>query len=213
VDRMKPEQEAIYYLTGESRKAAENSPHLEAFREKGYEVLLLTDPVDEVWVQSDLTYKDKRLKSIGKGAVELGSEDERKQQEKERQDKQIEYASLLECLKSKLDEYVKEVRLSSRLTTSAACLVGEAYDMTPQLEQMMKALGQDMPRTKRILEVNPNHPILEKLQALFAADKEDPQLGDYAELLHGQALMAESAQPPDPARFSRLVADLMVKAL
>ena len=125
----------------------------------------------------------------------------------------MEYASLLECLKGKLEEYVKEVRLSNRLTTSAACLVGEMHDMAPQLEQMMKAMDQDLPRTKRILEVNPDHPVLAKLQDVFANDKDDPLLGDYAELIYGQALMAEGSPLPNAGAFSRLVADLMVKAL
>lgn len=213
VDRMKPDQDALYYLTAESRRTAENSPHIEAFREKGYEVLLLTDPVDEVWTQSVSEYAGKKFRSVGKGAVELGGEEERKAREKDREDKQKAYATLLECLKNKLDEYVKEVRLSNRLITSPACLVGEAYDMSPQLEQMMKALGQDMPRTKRILEINPAHPILEKLQAAFDANSSDPGLADYAQLLYGQAILAEGGELPDPGKFSKLLADLMVKAL
>jgi len=213
VDRMKPDQEAIYYMTGESRPKIEASPHLEAFREKGYEVLLLADPVDEIWTQSVSEFQGKSLQSVGKGAVELGSEEEKKQAESERKEKEKTYGSLLECLKAKLDEHVKEVRLSSRLTESAACLVSDTHDMTPQMEQMMKALGQEMPAVKRILELNPRHPVLEKLHGIFEANQDAPELADYAELLYGQAQLAEGGHLPNPGRFSKLVAELMVKTL
>jgi molecular chaperone HtpG len=213
VARMKPEQEVIYYLTGETRAKAENSPHLEAFKAKGYEVLLLTDPVDEVWTQSVFEFQGKRFQSIGKGAVELGSEEERKEADEQRKTQQKTFASLLDCLKEKLSERVKEVRLSNRLTESAACLVSDTNDLSPQMEQMMKAMGQEMPATKRILEVNAEHPVLRKLQAAFDADAANPVLGEYAELLYGQALLAEGSQHPDPAQFSKLIADLMAKSL
>ncbi len=213
VARMKPEQEAIYFMTGDSRAKVEGSPHMEAFREKGYEVLILTDPVDEVWTQSVMEYAGKTLQSVGQGAVELGTEEERKEAEEKRKAQEETFSSLLECLKKKLDEHVKEVRVSNRLTTSAACLVTDSNDMSPQLERMMKAMGQEMPGVKRILEINPAHPILERLQTLFEKNAEDAALGDYAELLYGQALLAEGERPPEPARFSQLLADLMVKAL
>lgn len=213
VDRMKPEQEAIYYMTGESRSAIENSPHLEAFKEKGYEVLILSEPVDEVWVQSVFEYKEKKLQSIGKGAVELGTEEEKEEAKKDLEKKQKKFTSLLDCLKDKLDEHVKEVRLSNRLTSSAACLVSEQSDMTPQMEAMMKQFNADMPATKRILELNPNHTILTKLQEIFDKDNNDAALGDYAELLYGQAVLAEGGQLPNPGKFSKLVAELMVNAI
>jgi molecular chaperone HtpG len=213
VDRMKDDQEAIYYMTGENRAAVEHSPHLEAFREKGYEVLILTDRVDEIWTGSVPEYQGKRLQSVGKGTVDLGSEEEKKKAEEERKEKAETHASLMECLKNKLDETVKEVRLSSRLTTSAACLVGDPGDMSPQLEALLRASNQEVPATKRILELNPGHPILQKLQTVYDADPKDPQLDDYAQLLYGQALLAEGGQPGDPGKFSKLVTDLMVKAL
>lgn len=213
VQRMKPGQDAIYYLSGDSRKKIEASPHLEAFREKGYEVLILTDPVDEVWTQSVFEFGGKKFQSAGKGAVALGTEEEKKQAEEAREQKQKEFGSLLECLKDRLGEYVKEVRLSNRLITSPACLVSDAHDMSPQLEQMIKAMGQELPVVKRILEVNPVHPVLAKLQATFDANKNDPALGDYAELLYGQAVLAEGGQLPNPGRFSKLVADLMIKGM
>jgi molecular chaperone HtpG len=212
VDRMKPDQDAIYYVTGPSRSAAEASPHLEAFREKGYEVLLLTDNVDEVWTQYAPPYDDKPLTSIARGDVELGSEEERKQAEEARKEKQEAHKSLLEALKQPLGDHVKEVRFSARLTESAACIVGDTSDMSPQLEQILRAAGQEAPSVKRILELNPAHPILDKLQGIYDANADDPRIGDYARLLYGQAVLAEGQQPPDPAGFSRLVAKLMVDA-
>lgn len=213
LERMKPGQDAIYYMTGESRKQIENSPHLEAFKAKGYEVLLLSEPVDEVWTASVFEFEGKKFQSIGKGAVELGTEDEKKEAEENRKKKQETFNSLLECLKNKLDEHIKEVRLSSRLTSSAACLVSDTHDMSPQLEQMMKAMGQNLPGTKRILEVNPDHPMLAKLQDLFERDATDPALTDYAQLLYGQAVLAEGGELPDPANFSKLIGNLMLKTL
>lgn len=211
--RMPQDQQAIYYMTGESRKTIENSPHMEAFRAKGYEVLLLTDPVDEVWVQSVFEFEGKSLQSVGKGSVELGSEEERKQAEEARQEKEKTYKSLLECLQGKLDEHVKEVRLSNRLTESPSCLVGNPSDITPQMEQLLKAMNQEVPKTKRILEVNPEHPLMGKLQTIYSANASDPALNEYAELLFGQALLAEGSPLPDPAGFSKRVTQLMVQAM
>jgi molecular chaperone HtpG len=211
--RIKPEQDTIYYMTGESRTVVENSPHLEAFKEKEYEVLILTDPVDEIWAQSTPEFDGKKLQSIGKGDVELGSEEEKKKDEEERKEQEKKFETLLECLQKKLDEVVKEVRISNRLHTSAACLVGDEDDLSPQLEEMMKSMGQDMPKTKRILEVNPGHPVVEKLQAIFEGDQKASELADHAELLYGQALLAEGGQLADPGKFAKLVADVMAKAL
>ncbi len=213
VDRMKPGQDTIYYMTGESRAKIENSPHLEAFKEKGYEVLILTDPVDELWVQSVMEFDEKSLQSVGKGTVELGTEEEKKEAEKALQEKEQTYHSLLEFLKSKLENDVKEVRLSNRLTNSPSCLVSNPSDMTPQMEQLLKAMNQEVPHTKRILEINPNHPIMEKLQTLFQANKDDARLNDYASLLYGQALLSEGSPLPNPAAFSKLVTELMMQSI
>jgi molecular chaperone HtpG len=213
VTRMKPDQNVIYYMTGDSLGTVQDSPHLEAFRDKGYEVLLFNDPVDEVWVQSVLEYDGKRMQSAGKGDVELGSDEEKKQAAATRDQRAQEFQAVLDTLKSHLGEQVKEVRLSTRLRSSAACLVGEAGDMSPQLEQMMKALGQELPQAKRVLEVNPDHPLLEKLRAAHAADQAAADLSDYAELLYGQAVLAEGGELPNPSRFSKLVADVMARAL
>jgi len=214
VERMSEEQEAIYYLTGPSRDALAGSPHLEAFRAKGVEVLLFTDTVDEVWLgQMPPEFRGKRFQSVGKGEVELGSEEDKKKADEERQQDEETFKSLIACLRNAVQEDVKEVRLSSRLTSSPACLVLEEGDVTPQMEAMLRQAGQKVPRTKRILELNPSHPLLVQLNAMFEKNGTDPRLSQYAELLYGQALLAEGGQLHDPAAFSKKLADLMLKAL
>ena len=214
VERMKEDQKEIYYLTGDSVAQVESSPHLEAFRDKGYEVLYLVDPVDEIMVQSVSDFEDKPLKSVGKGTVDLGSEEEKKKAEEELEESKKTYDSLMTKLQSLLDEWVKEVRLSQRLTKSPACLVGSDFDMSPHLERMLRqAEGADLPTQKRILELNPKHAILEKLQSRFEANEDDPKLADYAHLLLGHSLLAEGSELPDPARFNGLVAELMASGL
>ena len=213
IERMKDGQESIYYINGRTRESVEQSPHLESFKEKGYEVLLLTDPVDELWVQSIFNYKETPLKSVSKGLADAGTVDERKEAEEKLKEKSEACKSLFESMQKTLDEYVKEVRLSTRLTTSPACLVSDERDMTVQMEQMLRATGQDVPKVKRILEINPEHEILGKLQGIFEKDPADSRLADTAELLHGQALLAEGLQPPDPNAFSRKMADLITKSL
>lgn len=214
IERMKEGQDSVYYLTGDSREVLENSPHLETFREKGYEVLLLTDPVDEIWTSMMRNCKGKKLVPIGKGNVELGTEEERKTAEEERKNKETEWKDLLEYLKDKLTEHVKEVRLSSRLTNSASCLVSDHGDMSPHLEALLKSSGRgDLPKVKRILELNPKHPIFDKMQGIFKLNQDDSRLADYALLLHGQAILAEGGQLPDPAAFTRKVSEMMVNAL
>jgi molecular chaperone HtpG len=215
VERMKPDQEEIYYLSGETRAAVESSPHLEAFKEKGYEVLYLVDPVDEFAIQGVTEFEDKKVKSVGKGTVELGSEEEKKQAEEDLKEKKQTYKDLLEYLQKSLDEHVKEVRLSNRLTTSPVCLVAGEHDMSPQMERMLRqteGLGGMGPQ-KRIMELNPKHEILARLQEKFGADQKDPVLDDYAHLLLGYAFLAEGSDLPEPARFNKLVGELMVKGL
>lgn len=213
IERMKDDQEFIYYMTGESRKAIEGSPHLEAFRDKGYEVLILADNVDEVWLRAPMEYKDKKFKSVGQGEAELGTKEEREEEEKKRKEKQEEYGSLLSAMKDHLDEYVKEVRISARLKQSPSCLVGETGDMTPQMEQLMKAMGQDVPTSKRILELNGDHEVVKGLHKIFEENKDDPRIAEYSELLYGQALLAEGSALPEPGKFATLLSDLMAKSV
>jgi molecular chaperone HtpG len=213
VERMKEGQDTIYFITGESREILENSPHLEAFKEKGIEVLYLTDPVDEIWVQYSTEYKGKKLKSAAKGALDLGTEEERKKEEEDLKAKEDKLKSLLEQLKGKLGDNVKEVKLSRRLSNSAACLVGEEGDMSPHLEALLKASGKEVPSIKRTLELNPEHPLIGKLQTIFDKDKNDSRIESYAELLYGQALIAEGGQLADPSSFNKKLTELMVSSL
>ncbi|MFD1322010.1 molecular chaperone HtpG [Micromonospora sonneratiae] len=213
VERMKDGQKDIYYMTGESRAMIENSPHIEAFRAKGYEVLVLTDPIDEVWVEQIGAFDGKSLQSVAKGQVDLDSEDEKADTEPEREQQKKDFAPLLSWLTEKLTEQVKEVRLSSRLTTSPACIVGDAHDMTPTLEKMYRAMGQEMPQVKRILELNPTHPLVTGLRKAHEQAPADETLAETAELLYGMALLAEGGELSDPSRFTRLLADRLARSL
>lgn len=205
-ERMPEGQDRVYYMTGESRTAIENSPHMEALRAKGYEVLLLTDPIDEVWVDSVPEFDGTPMVSIGKGQVDLdeaGVADE----EKDR------FAGLLAWMGTALDDQVREVRLTSRLTTSPACLVGDSGDMTPTLEKMYRAMGQDLPPIKRILELNPAHPLVAGLRTAHEQRPDDDELGGTARLLHDMALLAEGGELSDPARFVALLAARLQRSL
>ncbi|MFF2348190.1 molecular chaperone HtpG [Kitasatospora sp. NPDC058115] len=214
VGRMKDGQEAVYYLTGEDRATVENSPHMEAFAAKGYEVLILTDPVDEVWVERVPDFDGHRLQSIAKGQVDLDGPDGGDEEAgAEKAKREQEFAALLPWLTQALSGQVKEVRLSSRLTTSAACVVGDAQDMTPTLEKMYRAMGQQVPPVKRILELNPAHPLITGLRAAHEADPANPALAEIAELVHGGALLAEGGDLPDPARFTRLLTERLARGL
>ena len=213
VERMKEGQDTIYFMTGKSREMIASSPHLEAFKAKGFEVLLLSDPVDEVWTQGAPEFKEKKFQSVGKGTVELDTDEEKEEAGKERKEREESHKDLLEHLQKTLDEHVKEVRLSTRLTDSPACLVGDEMDLSPQLEQMLRASGQEMPKTKRVLELNPSHPILETLQALFVESKDDPRIDRYAFVLHGQAVLAEGGSLADPASFTHHLTEVMLEAI
>jgi molecular chaperone HtpG len=212
VERMKDGQDAIYYLTGESRQSIENSPHMEAFRARGIEVLLLTDAVDEVWVDAVGEYEGRRLRSVAKGEIDLDADGEEKAGE-EREKQAEEYAGLLDWMRERLDEDIKEVRLSTRLTVSPACLVSDAHDLTPALENMYRAMGQEVPRTKRILELNPGHPLVKGLNQAYREREDRAELAESAELLHSLAVLAEGGQPKDPAKFVKLVSDRLERTL
>ncbi|MCQ4041045.1 molecular chaperone HtpG [Streptantibioticus rubrisoli] len=213
VERMKDGQEHIFYLTGESRQAIENSPHMEAFRAKGIEVLLLTDPVDEVWVDSVPEFDGRQLRSVAKGEVDLGTEDEKKEAETEREKHQQEFAGLLTWMKDQLSENVKDVRLSSRLTVSPACIVSDTHDATPALENIYRAMGQAVPHVKRILELNPSHPLVSGLNRAHSERAGDTGLQETAELLYGMALLAEGGELSDRSRFVKLMADRLERTL
>ena len=200
IERMQEDQDAIYYITGENYKSVIGSPHLEVFNKKGIEVLLLTDPVDEWLVDGLSAHNEKPLKSVTKGDLEL-SDDEKKEQEEQKQ----ELASVTDKLKEALDESVKEVRLTNRLTESPACLVADESDPGANLERIMKAMGQDAPTSKPILEINPDHALIKQL------DVDSAQFGDWAQVLFDQAALSEGAQIKDPANYVKLVNRLLIK--
>ncbi len=203
IGRMKEGQEKIYYVTAESFKAAQNSPHLEIFRKKGIEVLLLSDRVDE-WVVGNLTEFDgKPLQSVAKGGLDLGKlEDEAEKQEAEKA--ADEYKELIEKVKTSLGERVKDVRVTHRLTDSPSCLVTEDFDVSGNLARILKAAGQKAPEVKPILEINPSHPAVQRLKY------EETRFDDWAALLFEQAELAEGGQLEDPAGFVKRINDLML---
>ncbi|MCH7867399.1 MAG: molecular chaperone HtpG [Myxococcales bacterium] len=214
VERMQEDQEDIYYLVGTSLDVLTKSPHLEALKEKGIEVLLFADPVDEVWLQQmPPQYKGKSFKSAGRSDAEPEASDEDEKKDEKSKEKQKKFKDLLAALGAGLEDTAKEVRISKRLTSSPACLVLEEGQLTPQLEAMLRQAGQETPATLPILEINPEHPLVKRLQEIFAADAKDARIGNYAQLLFGQAQLAEGAQLGDPAAFSRKLADLMLEAL
>jgi molecular chaperone HtpG len=203
IGRMKEGQDKIYYVTAETFNAAKNSPHLEVFRKKGIEVLLLSERVDE-WVIGNLTEFDgKQLQSVAKGGLDLGTlEDESEKKEAEKA--ADEYKDLLEKMQASLGERVKEVRVTLRLTDSPACLVADEHDMGMNLSRILKAAGQDAPVSKPILEINPNHPAVMRLKY------EDKQFDDWAVVLFDQALLAEGGTLDDPATFVKRINQLML---
>ncbi|MDT5257205.1 MAG: molecular chaperone HtpG [Mycobacterium sp.] len=211
VDRMKDGQTEIFYASGETRQQILKSPHLEAFKAKGYEVLVLTDPVDEVWVGNVTEFDGKPLRSVAKGEVDLDSDEDKSDAEREEQQK--EFADLLVWLKETLSEHVKEVRLSTRLTESPACLITDAFGMTPALARLYRASGQAVPVGKRILELNPSHPLVTGLRDAHKDRADDRSVAETAELLYGTALLAEGGALEDPARFAELVADRLARTV
>ncbi|MCV7440744.1 molecular chaperone HtpG [Mycobacterium paraense] len=214
VGRMKEGQQQIFYATGESRQQLIKSPHLEAFKAKGYEVLLLTDPVDEVWVGVVDEFDGKPLQSVARGEVDLDSDEDKSGAEREEQEK--EFADLLAWLKETLSEHVKDVRLSTRLTESPACLITDAFGITPTLARLYRATGQDVPVGKRILELNPSHPLVTGLRDAHRKADDDAartSAAETAELLYGTALLAEGGALEDPARFAELLADRLARTI
>ena len=203
IARMKEGQEKIYFVTAESFNAAKNSPHLEIFRKKGIEVLLLSDRVDE-WVTGNLTEFDgKPLVSVARGGLDLGKlEDEA--EKKETEQAADEYKPLLEKMKTSLGERVKDVRVTLRLTDSPACLVADEHDLGMNLGRILKAAGQETPASKPMLEINPHHPAVQRLKA------EEKQFDDWAAVLFDQALLAEGGTLDDPASFVKRINQLML---
>jgi molecular chaperone HtpG len=203
VARMPAEQQEIYYMTGPDRATAEASPYLEVFKEKGFEVLLATDDIDDLIISGLGRYQEKEFQSTLKGDLDLG--------DAKKEEKQKEYGDLLTLMQEQLKEQVNAVRISGRLKESAVCLVTGEHDLDPQMAKMFRAMGQDVPKGQRVLEVNPDHPLIARMQTLFAADATSERLKEYVELLYDQALLLEGDRPRDPVAFSRTLSKLMAE--
>ncbi|MET0065170.1 MAG: molecular chaperone HtpG [Candidatus Thiodiazotropha sp.] len=205
LSRMPEGQEKIYYITADTPAAARYSPHLELLKKKGIEVLLLSDRVDE-WLVTSLTeFEGKPLQSVAKGELDLGDlEDKEEQEQQEKQAEQ--HKPLLERMTTVLEDSIKEIRVSHRLTDSPACLVVEDYDMSANLARVLKSVGQDAPQTKPIMEINASHPLVERLEQ----ESDDERFGDLAKVLFDQAQLAEGGQLDDPAAFVRRLNTLML---
>jgi molecular chaperone HtpG len=210
VDRMPEGQADIFYLSGDDLKTVRNSPHLEAFRQRGYEVLFFTDPVDE-WVANALNeYDGRQLKAVDRGEIELDGEERKAERDEERKAAAKEYKPLIKQIEKQLDEELKEVRISERLTDSPCCLVVDEHAMNAHMERIMRAMHQEVPKSKRILELNPEHELIKRMKGMAEQDKQGDQLSEYIELLYNQALLSEGSAPEDPARFAKLLSKLMV---
>jgi len=213
VERMKPEQSEIFYLTGESRKVIENSPHLEAPRQRSYEVLFLTEPVDELLVQSLYEFEGHKLKSVTKGKVHLGTEEEQKSQEEQIKKKETEYSAFLHASQKKLDQYIKQIRLSTRLVASPACLVTEEHEYSPHLERLLQKGKGAGAKQRRIMELNPEHPLIGRLYERFKTNPEDSAVSDSMEILFDLALLSEGSEVADPVRLNLLTMELLQKVV
>ncbi|KMQ52725.1 heat shock protein 90 [Chitinispirillum alkaliphilum] len=209
VGRMRPDQKDIYYITGDSREIVEKSPHLEVFKSKSIEVLYLVDPIDE-WVVSDIyNFEGKQLKSVTQGDLDLGELG--KEEEENRKKSDSKFKKLSERIKNILSDSVSEVKTTTRLKDSPACLVADQNGMGAHMERLMKAMGQEITAQKRILEINTEHPILQNMNARYEKDPRDPLLEEWSKLLFEGALIAEGQMVPDPMAYSKRVNDLLVK--
>ena len=207
VDAMPEGQEHIYYIVAENRRMALASPALEVFRSKGFDVLLMTDPVDEFIMQSMFQYDKKYFKPANRGELELDKDPEA--EEKALKEATEAHQKLLDWIFEHFKEKLSAVRLTRRLTDSACCLVGDAGGVSPQLERLLKAMNQPVPENKRILELNPNHPVVALMKELQEKEPESPKLAQYADLLYNQALLTEGSPLPDPLAFVKSVTELM----
>ena len=203
VSRMKEGQDKIYYVTGDTFNAAKNSPHLEIFRKKGVEVLLLSDRVDEWMLSFFAEFDGKQMTSVAKGGLNLGSLSDEKEK-KEHEETEKNFKDLLDRMKLALEDKVKDVRVTFRLTDSPACLVSDENELSGNLLRMLKAAGQQAPDTKPILEINPEHPLLLKLKS------DNQNFDEWTQVLFDQALLAEGGQLNDPAAYVKRINQLLL---
>lgn len=206
VSTVAEDRKEIYYLCGEHLGALAASPYVESFKDKGEEVLLLTSPVDEWMIDALREYKGKTFKAVDRGEAQTGEEEKKALKKKEER-----FGSLLQCLKGKLDS-LKEVRLSARLKNSASCLVVDEHGMSAQMERIMRKMGQDVPASERILELNPDHPAVQALLEIYEKDRADERVELYGHLFYDEAVMAEGSRVEDPAAFAERINRLIVQA-
>jgi molecular chaperone HtpG len=207
-DRMPEEQKEIYFLTGDDLNILRDTPYLEAFKKKGYEVLFMADPIDEWVVQSVTQYDDIPLKAIDKGEINLEGDENQEERDEEKKN----FAGLMDHMKDVLSDDLSDVRLSRRLSDSACCLVHDEQGMNANMERIMRAMNQEVPTSKKILELNPDHELVKKMNTLAGADEHKDQLQSFVDLLYGQAQLTSGAEVKNPGHFSQLVSDLMLKA-
>jgi molecular chaperone HtpG len=202
---MPAEQKAIYFVAAENLATARSSPHIEALRQKGFEVLYMTDVIDEWVVDALREYSGKPFTSAAKGGLDLPETEDDKKKKEERAKS---LSTVLERLKVALGTHVKDVRVTDRLTDSPACLVSDEYGMSARQERILREAGHQLPEMKRTLELNPEHAVVVKLQAMT----DDAKFAEWSELLYDQALLAEGALPADPGAFAKKVARLMAES-
>jgi molecular chaperone HtpG len=209
VSRFREGQKDLFFITGESRAALENSPHLEVFKDKGIEVIFMVDAIDEWVVQSLTEYDSKKLVNVTKGDLDLG--DLTKEETEKKKEHEGEYKTFLESVAKHLNSKVKEVRLTSRLKDSPACVVAGENDMGANMERILKMSNQTFDASKKILEINPEHAISKKALKAFEADGESSDSQDWMEYLYGQALIAEGSELPDPASYVKLINKMLAQ--
>jgi molecular chaperone HtpG len=211
VKAMPETQQEIYYLIAEDLATARHAPHIEALTQRGYDVLLFTDPIDQWVVDTLREFDGKKLVAVDKGALEVGTDEEKAAAKKKIEAAAGDFKELTALIQEHLKDDVKEVRFSPRLTGSACCLVADEHALSPTMERLMRAMNQEVPKQLRTLELNPDHTVITRMKRMLEADKADSRLADFADLLFGQALLAEGSSPKDPQRFTRLVAELMAQ--
>ena len=199
VENMSDDQNEIFYLAGENREQISNSPYLEKYKDEGQEVLLMTDPIDDFVIPQLMEFKGKKLKAVNKGEQE---------EEKDLKEEKKNYEGFIGYAKDLLDG-IKEVKLTSRLKESAAVIVGDEHTMSPHIEEMMRRMGQPVPDHESVLELNPEHPVVQQVQKLHAADAKDPKAEALTRILHDQAILASGAKLKDPAEFTKRLNQLI----
>ena len=200
---MKPDQKEIYYITGNSSDELENSPYLEAFNDKGYEVLFMTEDIDDFIMGSLLEFKGKKVKSVIKGDIQIGKE---KVNEKE-------FKDFLKFIKNELKDKISDVRFSGRLKDSPCCLVAGENDIDPHMAKIFEAMGQQVPEVTKTFEINPEHNLIKKLNELYKKDSKNSKLKKYIHLLYNQALILEGSKPENLSLFANEIVELMNETL